>query len=106
MFNFLRILFMSESIILTNVTVDDLKSIIDERLQAALTTFKPAEPETKEEELIKIEEVCKLLNVSKVTIHAWKKSGKLPFYRISNKIYFKRNEIVDALRKIERKGWN
>jgi len=53
---------------------------------------------TKEEEhLLKIEEACELLKVSKVTIHKWKKQNKIRSYRIGRKIYFKKSELLNSL---------
>jgi excisionase family DNA binding protein len=54
------------------------------------------------EPLIKIDEVARMLHVSKVTIFAWKKAGKIPFYRLSDRIYFKRSEILASLEKNEK----
>ena len=96
---------MQTQVLLTSISLDDLKSVIAESLSSELQKFSPAKPPIQDDQLIKINEVAKILNVSKVTIFSWKKSGKLPFYRISNKIYFKRNEIFEALKKIERKGF-
>lgn len=96
---------MNTQVILTSISLDDLKIVITESLSSELQKFSPKQPPIQDDQLIKINEVAKILNVSKVTIFAWKKSGKLPFYRISNKIYFKRNEILEALKKIERKGF-
>ncbi|MCF8369435.1 MAG: helix-turn-helix domain-containing protein [Bacteroidales bacterium] len=38
-----------------------------------------------------------MLNISKVTLHNWKKAGKIPFYRINRRLYFRRSEIVGLL---------
>lgn len=48
-------------------------------------------------ELMTLPDVCRYLQKSRVTIHKWKKTGILPFYRMSNKIYFKRAEVDSAL---------
>ena len=53
---------------------------------------------TKEEEhLLKIEEACELLKVSKVTIHKWKKQNRIQSYRIGRKIYFKKHELIKSM---------
>jgi excisionase family DNA binding protein len=97
---------MLNQVVLTTISVDDLRNIIDESVKNAISFSKPSEKASQEnDDLIKINDVCRILHVSKVTIHAWKKSGKLPFYRISNKVYFKKAEVMDAMRKIERKAW-
>lgn len=94
---------MNNQIILTSIALDDLKSIIAESISNELQKFKQAEPEKSEKELLKIDDVAKMLNVSKVTIWDWKKRGLIPFYRIANKIYFKRNEVIECLNKIEKR---
>ena len=38
-------------------------------------------PPREKEELITTEEACKLLGVSKPTLHNWKVRGDVPFYR-------------------------
>lgn len=81
---------------------DQLKTIIKDCLLEALAeNTNPQQPE-KEDTLIKFNEACRLLGVSSVTLHAWKKAGLVPFYRISNKIYFKKNELINSLNKNRR----
>jgi excisionase family DNA binding protein len=62
--------------------------------------LKPLLDKSTEDPLIKIEEVCKILGVSKVTIHSYKKKGFIPFLRLSNKVYFRRSEVLASLSKI------
>ncbi len=83
-------------------------SKIDDSVKDAIEAHSQQEEPQKieEDQLIKIDEVCKILQVSKVTVHSWKKAGKIPFHRISNKVYFKKSEILEALQKIERKVWS
>ena len=80
-------------------------SFISQGISKELQKFRPKEPENQDDQLIKIDDVAKMLNVSKVTVFAWKKAGKIPFYRIANKIYFKRNEVIESLKKIEKRGF-
>jgi excisionase family DNA binding protein len=80
---------------------DWLKSIISECIALEFQNFKPqTEPE---DELLKIPEVASILGVSIVTIHQWKKSGKLCFHRLGGRVFFKKSEILEALQKIERR---
>ncbi|GAB2545432.1 helix-turn-helix domain-containing protein [Rufibacter soli] len=44
--------------------------------------------------VLTVKEAAKLLNVSEVTIHNWKSKGLIPFYRISRRIFFKKNEVL------------
>ena len=78
------------------MTVDQLKLIITE----CIKKVQPEKvPKDKEDELIKIQEVAKLLSVSKVTIHEWKKKGIIPFHRMGRRVFFKKHEILEALKK-------
>ncbi len=90
------------NLILHSLQPDDLKALIKDSISEALEEkIKPQQTE-KEDQLIKLNEACRLLGVSSVTIHNWKRSGLIPFYRISNKIYFKKNELIQSLKKAKR----
>lgn len=82
------------------VSLDELKQIIRESVNDAIKVNQTTEVERAEDALIKIDVVAKILKVSKVTIHKWKKSGRIPFHRISNRIFFKESEIMESLKKI------
>jgi excisionase family DNA binding protein len=90
---------MSEVIII-QLTKDELKDLIKESVKAILKQQTTQEPSAYDR-LLKIDEVCALLKVSRVTIHKWKKAGVIPFHRISNRIFFKGAEVMEALRKID-----
>lgn len=51
-------------------------------------TYKP---------LYKIDEVCKLLMVTKPTIYDWIKHGKLKPYKIRSRVYFLWNDLQQLL---------
>lgn len=89
-------------IIMTTIEKEELKSIVSDALSEVLKNSFTVQSEKKEDRFIKIGDVAKLLNVSIVTIHTWKKEGKIPFYRISNKVFFKESEIFESLKKIGR----
>lgn len=74
------------------VDVDDLRKVIKETITQCIVQ---KESETYEG-FIKIDEVCKLLQVSKPTIHLWKKQGKLPFHKIGKKLFFKKSEVLSS----------
>jgi excisionase family DNA binding protein len=92
-------------LLLTNLSIDELKKVISESLSAELQKFNSQESSKEDDQLIKIDEVCRLLNVSKPTIYNWLKKKLIICYRISNKIYFKKEEIINALKKIERRAF-
>ncbi len=55
------------------------------------------------EELLTISDVQEIFQVSKVTIHKWKKLGLIPFYKVNRKLYFKKSEILESLKEKQRK---
>jgi excisionase family DNA binding protein len=88
-------------VLIIQVSPDELKDLIRDTIE---NSFKQRgsinEVAVEQPTLMKIEEACEFLKVSKVTIHKWKRNGRIPFHRISNRIFFKRTELLDALRKI------
>ena len=83
------------------VTKEELKELIRVSIIEALSKEQPTSRKVEPTEpLLKIEEVSDILKVSRVTIHKWKKSGRIPFHRISNRIFFKQSEILESLKKI------
>jgi excisionase family DNA binding protein len=55
--------------------------------------FKPKEPD----EFMTRKEVAILLKCDLSTVHNWTVKGKLKPYGIGNRVYFKRNEILESL---------
>ena len=50
------------------------------------------------DELLTVEKTAELLNVVPQTILCWRKSGILTGYRMGNRVYFKRSEVLAALK--------
>ena len=93
-----------EQILLTSITLDELLDKITERIHIALSIKASEKKDTPTPEaLLTIADLERLFNVSKVTIHKWKKRGLLPFYKMNRKVYFKRSEVMDSMRHKKRK---
>lgn len=86
---------MAEKIIFTQIDLSDLTETIKKCVREELNRNKPV---IKEDELLKIKDAIKILGVSKVTLHKWRKKGILPYHRIASRIYFKKEELISALR--------
>ena len=91
-----------QNLIIINLSEEELKKLIKDSVTDVLKfqkeSYSKQTPPNQNDELIRLSEAARLLKVSKVTVHTWKRKGLIPFYRISNKIYFKRNEVISALR--------
>lgn len=90
---------MSE-ILLIQISKEELKSLINDSLNESIARITSTQL-SPVNDLVKIEDVCQALKLSKVTIHKWKKQGLIPFHRISNRIFFKMTEVIDSLRMIQ-----
>jgi hypothetical protein len=90
--------------IFTNLNVDDLFDMI-KKCVADAVSLKPKEgtKENPSDDLLNIEDIQKIFNVSKVTVHKWKKKGLLPFYKMNRKVYFKKSEVIDSMSHKKRK---
>lgn len=76
---------------------DFIREAIKEVLTEELLSLRPIEKKEREEEVVfTIAELAKYLKCSLPTIHAMKKEGLIPFYRLGRKVYFKKSEIDEA----------
>lgn len=91
---------MQNSIIIS-LQPDELKEIIKDSLLEVLESSNLSTQPEKEDTLINFKEACKLLGISSVTLHKWKKQRIIPFYRMNKKIYFKKDELFESLKKVK-----
>ena len=81
-----------------NISVDELTEIIAEKLADKLEKkIATLISKQNDEELLTREETAKLLKTSLVSLWDWTKKGKLNSYRMGNKVYYKKGEILKAL---------
>lgn len=77
--------------------MSELEELIRSSLRGELKAIGVLKPQTQTEELMSMDETCQFLRVSKVTIHKWKKRRLIFSHRIGRKIYFKKQELVEAM---------
>jgi excisionase family DNA binding protein len=82
--------------------IEELESRIRSIIKSEVQKLNNAQSNPPDE-LMSIEEVQTFLHVSKVTIHKWKKRGRIKSYRIGRKIYFKKNEILNSMGSVNTK---
>ncbi|MFK8057906.1 MAG: helix-turn-helix domain-containing protein [Saprospiraceae bacterium] len=78
---------------ITLVDADALNERL-ERIEKAVT--KTAKPSTPEPGLMTRNEVGDYFAISKGTLHDWVRKGWLTSYKMGNRTYFKRAEVVAA----------
>lgn len=61
--------------------------------------LKPIKESFEDIDLMDMEETLSILKVSKMTIHNWKKAGIIKSYKMGRKIYFKKSELIEAMKR-------
>jgi len=89
----------SNQIIFDVLTKDELKGIISNSIQEVIK--KSSVKEKKEEELLTRDEASNLLKINLSTLWRWTKDGKLSAYGIGNRVFYKKDELLKSLIKIE-----
>lgn len=85
---------MNTQIFLQGITLEQLAEAVVKLQQQPI-----AEPQP-ENELITRDEVCKLLNFNKTTLHKHTRSGRLKSYGIGNRVLYKKSEVLEAVKPI------
>lgn len=85
-----------------SVTPDQLQNAIIEGVKSQLQDLKKHfEPKTPTEYLTR-KEVASLLKIDLSSVHNWSKKGTLISYQIGGRVYYKRNEIDNAIVKLNK----
>jgi excisionase family DNA binding protein len=83
-------------IILNGITLADfLKALKQE-----LVTSTPTAPTEPENEFITREQACELLSINKTSLWKHTKSGRLKSYGIGNRVLYRRDEVLQAVKPI------
>ena len=88
-----------EAIQFIQTTPTELANLIANAVRQELKTLnrQVEQPSIPVKELMTRKETAELFDVSLVTIHEWCKSGILKPYKVGNRSYFKRAELMECL---------
>ena len=86
---------MNTQIFLNGITLQELAEAL-----LPLLHSQPATNSGPEKELITRDEVCEMLSINKTSLWKHTKSGKLKSYGIGNRVLYKRNEVILAVKPI------
>ena len=85
------------NIILSTRNIDDfIADVANEVVKRIEQHGKVESPKSHTDEFLTIQEVSKLLGVSLVTLHKWKKQGKIKFHRFGSRIRFRKSEVLNC----------
>jgi len=85
---------MNTQIFLNGITLEQLAEAVVKLQQQPIAT-----PQL-ENEFITRDEVCKLLNFNKTTLHKHTRSGKLVSFGIGNRVLYKKSQVLEAVKPI------
>ena len=88
---------MNTQIFLNGITTQELAVALYLLLQAQPSANSELEPE-----LMTRDEVCKMLSFNKTSLWKHTKSGKLKSYGIGNRVLYKRSEVIQAVKPINK----
>ena len=89
-----------QSFQMINLSIDDLLTLISNCISNQLKNIKEQShslPSRKEKEILSIEDVEKLLNLSKTTLWKYRKNGTLPGKKIGSRVYYSRTVLSNFL---------
>ena len=86
--------------IFTNFEIQDIEALIRNCIREELKEFRN---NNEVDELMKANEVCDYLKISKVTLYKWLREGKISGYYLATRLFFWKSEIINALNKKETK---
>ena len=86
---------MSQQIYLNGISIEDFQNQLIGKLKTEILSTSPQLKKDTEDEFLTAKQVSKLLSVSLVTLHQWKKVGKIKFHRFGTRIRFKKSEILN-----------
>ena len=89
---------MTNSILLQDLTPQQLGNLIDEKLVYRFEHLqKQLRAKEAIDELLTRDETCAYLKIDSSTLWAWTNKGKVKAYGIGSRRYYKRSELLECL---------
>ncbi len=80
------------------MSIEELESLIKNCLKGQLEAFIDDLKKPQEDTLMSVSETKAMLGVSEVSLYKWRKNGVLPYHRLNTRIYFRKSEIMEAMK--------
>ncbi|MEQ3501156.1 helix-turn-helix domain-containing protein [Tenacibaculum sp. SSH1-16] len=82
---------------LIQVTPNQLEELIEKKLTEQFEDLKKQLQPKKQTNLLTRDEAIKLLQINLSTLYKYTKQGKLQAYKLGKRVYYKREEIENAI---------
>jgi hypothetical protein len=93
---------MADSILLQNLNTADLTQLIKDGVKSQLADFKKTFNTHNPDELLTRTETCKFLQIDSSTLWAWTNKNKVKAYGIANRRYYKKSELLESLKPLNK----
>ncbi|TYB74276.1 helix-turn-helix domain-containing protein [Bizionia myxarmorum] len=94
---------ITKTIQITELSVDELANQVADKLLLKIEAYLNKIGSTKNEVLLTRKETAEYFKVSLVTIHHWTKNGILNATYIGNRVYYKKQAILEIVEKQTRR---
>jgi hypothetical protein len=81
-----------EGNLMFSLTLPEFRAFLEQTVRQVLN-----ERPIVQDQLLNSEQVMKLLNISVTTLQKWRNTGKIPFTRVDNKIFYTKSEVLSAI---------
>ena len=88
-----------EKVILTQLSIEELRQIIREELKTVLLEFMQPGNGSPLEEIMTIDVAAKFLSLSKSRIYKLTSGREIPHSKKGKRLYFKRSELIEWISK-------
>jgi hypothetical protein len=93
---------INNSILLQNLSTDDLTELIKDGVKSQLDDFKKNLNVQNPDELLTRQQTCDFLQIDLSTLYLWTKKGKLTAYGIANRRYYKKADLLESLQPLKK----
>ena len=93
---------MENSVLIQNLTSKQLTESFEDLKKEIQSLKKNLSSKNANDELLTREETCKFLKINSSTLWAWTNKGKVKAYGIGNRRFYKRAEILEALKELKK----
>lgn len=91
---FLSFMIMNTHLTVSTLTEDSIAKIIEQVIQRQIFEVTKEHVEESPDPFITRKEAIKILGITLPTLRAWTVAGKIPSYRMSSRVRYKRSEVI------------
>lgn len=85
--------------IITTLSKDEFRAMLREELMQVISDDHNGQTDSdNSEEFLTVEEVCKLIKISKPTLYERMKDSSIPFIRLGSRLLFVKEDVLKAIK--------